>query len=160
MCCFEFETNDEKEDDRSEAFVGDTILPVYTPNVGGADVRVEQPLKRYLNTLEIIVEREFDRVWPGHRDVIGAPSKRAQAITDHHRERARRVIRILEKCGPSNAWEVSAQLFGDLKGIHIMHGPGEAYAHLDHLSRHDLVERTSDGYYVLKEAEIAISDVI
>jgi len=37
LCCFETESGD-------EAFVGDALLPVYTPNVGGADVRVERPL--------------------------------------------------------------------------------------------------------------------
>lgn len=162
LCCFEFKTNDENGEsgDHSEAFVGDAVLPVYTPNVGGADVRVNRPLERYLDTLKTITEREFDRVWPGHRDVIDTPAERAQFIVEHHRERAGRVVEVLNEYGPANAWEVSAQLFGDLEGIHIMHGPGEAYAHLDHLARHGLVEATPDGYNLLDETEATIDDVI
>jgi glyoxylase-like metal-dependent hydrolase (beta-lactamase superfamily II) len=165
LCCFEFEADNMEEDndggrDHPEAFVGDAVLPVYTPNVGGADVRVDRPLERYLNSLETIAKRKFDRVWPGHRDVIDNPTERAQFIVDHHRERARRVVEILGEHGPAEAWKVSAQLFGNLEGIHIMHGPGEAYAHLDHLARHGLVEATPDGYNLLNKTEATIDDVI
>ncbi|MFB6175609.1 MAG: MBL fold metallo-hydrolase, partial [Halobaculum sp.] len=37
--------------DDTAAFVGDAILPKYTPNVGGADVRVENPLAAYVASL-------------------------------------------------------------------------------------------------------------
>jgi len=129
-----------------EALVGDAILPEYTPNVGGADVRVDRPLERYLDTLETIIDEDFERVWPGHRGVIESPTERARTIIEHHRNRARKVLAILSEAGPADAWTVSAHLFGDLEGIHILHGPGEAYAHLDHLERHGLVERTRTGY--------------
>lgn len=141
QCCFEFRT-----DNGLEAFGGDALLPVYTPNVGGADVRVDRPLERYRDTLQTIATREFERVWPGHRGVITDPTDRARSIVDHHRERAERVCTVLADHGPATAWETSAHLFGDLEGIHVMHGPGEAYAHLDHLQRHGIVTTTHDGY--------------
>ncbi|MDL5361570.1 MBL fold metallo-hydrolase [Halalkalicoccus sp. NIPERK01] len=145
LCCFAFEA--------SEAFVGDTILPVYTPNVGGADVRVEAPLERYLDSLRTLIERDFERVWPGHRDAIEEPTGRARYIVDHHRERTERVLDVLEG-GPANAWEVSAELFGDLEGIHVMHGPGEAYAHLDHLERAGVVERDGKEYVLVSDPDL------
>lgn len=43
--------------------------------------------------------------------------------------------------GPTDAWTISAELFGDLTGIHVMHSPGEAFAHLDHLESDGCVER-------------------
>ena len=135
-----------------EAFVGDVILPVYTPNVGGADLRLEQPLERYLETLDAIIDREYDRVWPGHRDVIDDPSGRAATIRDHHRERTERVVDVLRTEGPASAWEVSDSLFGSLEGIHILHGPGEAFAHLDHLEHHGVVDRTDEGYRLREES--------
>ncbi|RRJ30138.1 MBL fold metallo-hydrolase [Halocatena pleomorpha] len=141
QCCFEFHA-----DDGLAAFGGDALLPVYTPNVGGADVRVDRPLERYRNTLETIATRAFERVWPGHRGVITDPTDRARSIIDHHRERAERVCTVVADHGPATAWETSAHLFGDLEGIHVMHGPGEAYAHLDHLQRHGIVTATDDGY--------------
>jgi glyoxylase-like metal-dependent hydrolase (beta-lactamase superfamily II) len=147
LCCFVF-----RGDSGREAFVGDAILPKYTPNVGGADIRVDAPLATYLETLDRLADHEFARIWPGHRDVIEAPTARAREIIDHHRERARRVLDILREEGPADAWTVSDRLFGDLEGIHILHGPGEAYAHLDHLDRHGFVTRTGDGYRVTAES--------
>ncbi len=145
LSCFEIETGG-----RSEAFVGDAILPVYTPNVGGADVRVERPLERYLTTLRRLADREYDRLWPGHRDPIDDPRDRALEIVDHHRERSEKILGILEEHGPANAWEVSAHQFGDLEGIHIVHGPGEAFAHLDHL-RHEGTLSVREKRYRLGE---------
>lgn len=129
-----------------EALVGDALLPEYTPNVGGADVRVDQPLAQYIQTLESLIEADFSRVWPGHRERIDTPIERAHEILDHHRARSQNVINVLADVGPADAWTVSAHLFGGLEGIHILHGPGEAYAHIEHLKRHGVVERTPDGY--------------
>jgi hypothetical protein len=128
------------------------LLPHYTPNVGGADVRVERPLANYLDTLERIINEGFVRAWPGHRDPIGDPAGRARDIITHHRERTENVLAVLREHGPATAWTVSAHLFGDLSAIHILHGPGEAYAHLEHLSAHGIVERTEERYRLLGSA--------
>ncbi|EMA43837.1 MBL fold metallo-hydrolase [Halococcus saccharolyticus] len=137
-------------DQGRELFSGDALLPHYTPNVGGADVRVEGPLARYLTTLERIVDGEFDRAHPGHRDPIEDPAGRAREIAAHHRERTGRVVDVLAETGPTDAWTVSARLFGDLSSIHILHGPGEAYAHLDHLAADGVVERTGREYRLVE----------
>jgi hydroxyacylglutathione hydrolase len=111
---------------------GDALLPYYTPNVGGADVRVEGALAAYLETLTGIVEADYARAWPGHRGAIVDPAGRAADIVAHHRERTERVVDVL-RAGPADPWTVSAELFGDLSSIHILHGPGESHAHLEHL---------------------------
>ena len=137
LCMYEY---------RTQVFSGDALLPKYTPNVGGADLRVERPLAQYLETLETIAERDYERAWPGHRDPIDDPTGRAREIIDHHRERAYRVLDALDRLAPADAWTVSDDLFGDLEHIHILHGPGEAHAHLEHLVRAGDVERVDDGY--------------
>lgn len=131
---------------RREAFVGDAILPKYTPNVGGADVRVEAPLEQYADSLVEIVERDWDRALPGHRDPIDDPAGRAREILSHHRERTENVVDVLERHGACDVWTVSHHLFGELETIHILHGPGEAFAHLDHLKRHGIVEQEATDY--------------
>jgi glyoxylase-like metal-dependent hydrolase (beta-lactamase superfamily II) len=141
LCMFEADLEDGRE-----VFSGDVLLPVYTPNVGGADVRVENPLEKYLRALQGIVDAGYARAWPGHRDPIDDPAARAQHIIDHHEERAWRVLDALERLGPCNTWTVSADLFGDLEGIHILHGPGESYAHLEHLERAGTVVREGTEY--------------
>lgn len=135
-----------------EAFVGDAILPVYTPNIGGADARVERPLATYAHSLEALIDRGFDTVWPGHREPIDDPAARARTILQHHRDRTSRVLQVLREHGPADAWMVSAELFGALESIHIMHGPGEAWAHLDHLEHHGLVEQDDVGYRLVDRA--------
>jgi len=129
-----------------QAFVGDVILPKYTPNVGGADVRVDAPLETYVDSLVEVVERDWDRAQPGHRDPIDDPAGRAREILDHHRERTGKVIDVLDRHGACDIWTVSRHLFGELETIHILHGPGEAFAHLDHLERHGVVEREATDY--------------
>jgi len=129
---------------RLEAFVGDVILPEYTPNVGGADLRLDRPLAQYVDSLDRLIGLDLDYAWPGHRDPIAAPSERARAIRAHHVERTRRVVDALREHGPADAWTVSAHLFGELEDIHILHGPGEAFAHLDHLEHAGVVDR--DGF--------------
>lgn len=135
-------------DGRREAFVGDAILPKYTPNVGGADVRVEAPLANYLDGLDRIVELDLDRAWPGHRGAIFAPTERARDIAHHHERRTNRVLEVVRDTGPVTAWEVSDALFGHLENIHILHGPGESYAHLDHLVEANVLAETATGYVV------------
>lgn len=122
-------------DGRPVVFSGDALLPVYTPNVGGADVRVDNPLATYLRALRDIADAGYARAWPGHREPIDDPASRAEHIIHHHEERAWRVLRIVQQHGPIDTWSVSDALFGDLDGIHILHGPGEAFAHLTHLER-------------------------
>ncbi|WP_135822393.1 MBL fold metallo-hydrolase [Halostella litorea] len=133
-------------------FTGDALLPEYTPNVGGADVRVDEPLEKYLRALRAIADAEYARAWPGHRDPIDDPTARAEHIIHHHEERALRVLQVLEGSGPLDTWEVSAELFGDLDGIHILHGPGEAYAHLEHLERAGAVVEQGRTYRISDRA--------
>ncbi len=134
------------DDATEEVFTGDALLPKYTPNVGGADVRVEGALAAYAESLARIVARDFDAAHPGHRQRIDEPSRRAAAILDHHRHRTRRVIEVLDESGPATAWEVSAALFGSLEDIHVLHGPGEAFSHLDHLADAGVVEPDGTAY--------------
>ncbi|MFB6170275.1 MAG: MBL fold metallo-hydrolase [Haloarculaceae archaeon] len=142
-------------------FSGDALLPRYTPNVGGADVRMETPLAAYLGALQRIIDRDFSVAYPGHRDRIEDPTDRAHVIADHHRDRTENVLEVLEEEGAATAWTVSDRLFGDLESIHILHGPGEAWAHLDHLERHGVVTRDDRRYErVVEDVDVdALFDV-
>ena len=141
LCMFEAELEGERQ-----VFSSDALLPVYTPNVGGADVRVDRPLEKYLGALQRIVDADYDRAWPGHREPIDDPAGRAQYIIDHHETRSWRVLDALDRRGPCDTWTVSAELFGELEDIHILHGPGESYAHLEQLEREGTVVRDGTEY--------------
>lgn len=128
-------------EDRNEAFVGDALLPEYTPNVGGADPRVERPVPTYASSLRWLAAADLDRVYPGHRDPIDDPAGRAREILEHHEDRTERTREALATLGASTAWDVALELFGDLESIHVMHGPGEAWAHLEALVEEGVAER-------------------
>ncbi len=140
-------------DEQEAAFVGDVILPRYTPNVGGADLRLSEPLADYVDSLVRFADRDPAVAYPGHRDPIRDPADRAREILTHHRDRTRRVIDTLAERGPATPWAVSAALFGDLDEIHILHGPGEAYAHLAHLAAAGVVERRGRQYALVADPE-------
>ncbi|SDJ42870.1 Glyoxylase, beta-lactamase superfamily II [Halovenus aranensis] len=142
LCLFELDDGTEGTDVLSS----DALLPKYTPNVGGADVRVERPLDQYVDTLRAIASADYDRAWPGHRSVIDDPTDRAEYIIDHHEERSYRVLDALRRHGPCDTWTVSDDLFGELHSIHILHGPGESYAHLEHLEREGYIHRDGTEY--------------
>jgi len=135
------------------AFVGDAILPRYTPNVGGADLRLSEPLADYADSLVRFADHGPAVAYPGHRDPILDPAGRAREILAHHRDRTRRVIDALAELGPATPWAVSGELFGDLAEIHILHGPGEAYAHLAHLAAAGVVERRERRYALTTDPE-------
>jgi glyoxylase-like metal-dependent hydrolase (beta-lactamase superfamily II) len=130
---------------------GDAVLPHYTPNVGGADIRLTGALERYRQSLERFASMAFDRALPGHREPIHNPSTRAEYILAHHEERARRVLGLLSEDEWMDTWTVSAHLFGELEGIHVLHGPGEAHAHLEHLTKMGATEASDGGYRLTPE---------
>ena len=125
--------------------VGDAMLPTTTPNVGG-DIRCENPLADFLLAIQRIVDANPDVVWPGHGEPIRTPIERANAISAHHRHRAGRMLDALNTETVASPWTIAERVFGDLSGIHVLNGTGEAAAHLTFLATHDLVEE-NDGRY-------------
>lgn len=151
-CFYHYETFE-----ATEVFVGDAVLPNHTPNIG-SDIRVTNPLKQYLQSLKTINNREFNRLRPGHGDVIEDPADRIAEIRSHHEERCRRIVAALQKHGPAKPWTIAEYLFGDLQDVHIMHGIGEAYIHLDYLQHHDILDTVGEEFQ-LRDLEPNISAI-
>lgn len=148
--CFAFEGS---SDGGREVITGDTILPNYTPNVGGTDTRMEHPLDNYLSSLHALAAGDYGRGWPGHREPIADPTGRAHEIVAHHEQRAGQILAILDRAGPATVWEVCTELFGELQRFHILVGAGEAFAHLDHLERQGDIEYVGGTYRLVDGIE-------
>jgi len=128
---------------RKGVFVGDAVLPTYTPNVGGSDVRVDEPLETYLRSLSRLAGRDGP-AHPGHGAALDLEERIGQ-IVDHHETRSRRVRSVLLEAGePTTPWTVARALFGEMVGVHAQMGVGEAAAHLTYLWRREAVERVND----------------
>lgn len=132
-------------------FLGDLLLPRYSPNVGGSDTRMSDPLREYLASLSRLEDMSDDLVGhPGHGRDLSITDAISAART-HHVSRAQAAVDVLEREGTQTAWEVAVRLFGTLEGIHVKFGAGEAAAHLDRLVTAGLVARSDStpGRYSL-----------
>lgn len=136
---------------RGDLLVGDAVLPTYTPNVGGGDTRMADPLSAYLDALDRIaalgwtdVEAGDVRLHPGHGTTVAFPD-RIEVIRDHHGERTERVLGVLDAGGPATPWAVATELFGEMRGYHAKMGAGEAAAHLVRLRREERVQLVGEA---------------
>ncbi len=145
--CYEFE-------DGHGVFTGDTLLPGYTPNIGGGEFR-EMPslLDQYLSSLEFFFGSTYDAAWPGHRGVISDPDVRARTIIQHHWDRLSHVLAAVRSYDGLDVRTLADHLFGSLEELHVFIGCAEAAIHLDYLATNDLVRETSDGYETTPEAD-------
>ena len=137
-------------------FVGDAVLPTYTPNVGGSDTRLEPALETYLDALDRLVERvdtgadAAPDAYPGHGATVDLPA-RARTIRTHHAERLRDAVDALPDPDDDGAdpgrtpWAVARDLFGRMEGIHAKMGAGEAAAHLAFAADHGFAERVGEA---------------
>ena len=139
--------------------VGDAVLPTYTPNVGGSDTRVESALSTYLDTLEDLLDRFGDAsptatdAYPGHGSTVDL-SARIRTIRRHHAERITDAVGALPDPNDADAagtdtpgrtpWAVARDLFGEMAGIHVKMGAGEAAAHLTFAAEHGFAERVAE----------------
>ncbi|WP_266081205.1 MBL fold metallo-hydrolase [Haladaptatus caseinilyticus] len=121
-----------------QLFVGDAVLPTYTPNVGGSDTRIKQPLQTYYQTLDRLQTRE-EIAYPGHGKNVSL-GDRIDEIFAHHKKRSEQVLGLVQKQGPVTPWEIATILFGDMSGIHVKLGAGEAAAHLTDLAEKEDIE--------------------
>ena len=135
---------------RSDLFVGDAVLPTYTPNVGGGDTRLDDPLSTYRRTLDRIASFDWTRadfvdvtLHPGHGEDVDFPG-RVEAIRRHHDGRSELVLGVLREVGPATPWTVATELFGEMVGTHAKMGAGEAAAHLVGLRETGKVELVGD----------------
>lgn len=124
-------------------FVGDTVLPTYTPNVGGSDTRAENPLASFLESLDRL-ERHGGVLHPGHGTSLDIPA-RIDTIRAHHRRRSRRVFDCVTNLERPTPWEVAVELFGEMHGVHVKFGAGEAAAHLAYLVESGDIEEIADA---------------
>lgn len=132
------------------AIVGDHVLGHITPNPvlrppSQAEGARPRPLLEFNTSLPALRERGFDRLLPGHGDVVRDPAERIAEILSFHEDRTDTVAAILEDRGEATAFEVMAGLFGDLPLADQFMGMSEAISHLDVLEDRDRVRRDESG---------------
>lgn len=151
------------------ALVGDLVLPGTSPNVGGGDTRMRNPLPTYLDSLDRLERRvgaeaghrsddggatpqadasEAKTVHPGH-GMAFALAPRLAELRDHHDERLENCVAAVadlrtDAPGVVTPFAVAETLFGEMRGIHAKMGAGEAASHLAAAAAGGRLIRVSD----------------
>jgi glyoxylase-like metal-dependent hydrolase (beta-lactamase superfamily II) len=135
------------------AFVGDAVLSSYTPNYGGSDTRMTDPLAAFHESLTRI-ETAADTASPGHGQIADLEA-RIRTLRAHWQQRAEAVLGSVPVETTVTPWEVARELFGEMAGPHVKLGAGEAAAQLIRLEALDLVtEVRPSAYRARPEADL------
>lgn len=121
---------------------GDHMLIDITPNIQCWE-DTQNPLKDYLNSLDMVSGLDVDIVLPGHRRIFTHFHERIRELKQHHQHRLEEAEEILGKGDSQSAFAVAARMSWDIKSASWDAFPiaqkwfatGEALAHLRYLER-------------------------
>jgi glyoxylase-like metal-dependent hydrolase (beta-lactamase superfamily II) len=123
---------------------GDALLGGITPNVGLWPASAPDPLSDYLGSLARIAELDPRLALPGHGERILDPAGRAREIVEHHEDRLRRTLALLES-EPRSGYDISRTLFPDALAPSLRRfAVAETLAHLEHLVHAGRASRVAD----------------
>jgi len=122
-------------------FTGDHILPRITPSTGHEMEPEAHPLRSYLPSLELFLNRPDTALLPAHGAVTDSVAERAAELLAHHAERFDAVVTRIA-AGDSTALEIAGNLtwtrhdlqLSALNEVHAMTAVLEVLAHLDVLA--------------------------
>ncbi len=143
------------EPDKKLFVSGDHILSDITPNISLWSYD-ENPLNKYLTSLDKVYNLDVEIVLPGHRGIFNNYKERIQELKYHHQKRASEVLVILEE-GNKNAFQVASQMNWDVTyeswelfpSLQKWFAFGEAISHLKYLEEKGKVQRETEGRKVV-----------
>jgi glyoxylase-like metal-dependent hydrolase (beta-lactamase superfamily II) len=139
------------EPDQKILLSGDHILPQITPNVSVHPQSIENPLGRYVNSLEEIRRLDVKLVLPGHDKPFTRLVPRIDEIIQHH---ARRNAEILEVIGTGRKtpYEIAGRIpwaeksgWQGLPPFHQRIAIFETLAHLEMMAAESRVDKLPRG---------------
>ncbi|AHC51411.1 beta-lactamase [Sulfolobus acidocaldarius SUSAZ] len=134
-------------------FCGDHILPNVTPNVS-LHAPYDDPLGRYLNSLDKIEKLEIKTIYPAHGEPFTNVKERIEEIKKHHFHRLQEIIDILEKKGRVSAFEIAMNIswyrkWDELSNFDKQLAMGETMAHIKYLLYRDKIKEINDGTSII-----------
>lgn len=137
-----------------EGFSGDTLLPGYTPNIGGGEFRdTDTLLAQYIDSLDQLARSDLSCMYPGHRETIDNPTARAKNIIRHHRNRLTDLVDTIRTSELTTVREITTELLGSVEGLHMFIGCAETDVHMEYLEVADLLWETATGYELAADAK-------
>jgi glyoxylase-like metal-dependent hydrolase (beta-lactamase superfamily II) len=138
---------------------GDHILPKITPNISLNPQSIENPLGRYLKSLQEIKQLDVKLTLPGHDRPFSQLKPRIDEIIRHHDQRNLEILEAIES-GARTPYQIAQKIswgdhndWRDLPPFHQRMAVFETLAHLEMLaveSRVNKLPRRGITYYVQK----------
>lgn len=126
--------------DHGLLFSGDHVLPTITPSIGFELGEWDLPLGRFLDSLQLLLERPDARLMPAHGYPGDSVHARVEALLEHHRVRFDEVRAAVQAAGGSATgagvaerllWTRRRTPFAELDDFNRMIAVCETIAHLD-----------------------------
>jgi glyoxylase-like metal-dependent hydrolase (beta-lactamase superfamily II) len=137
---------------------GDHVLPVITPNVSLHPQQRENPLRDFLESLDLVARLEVDRMLPAHEWDIDWFQRRLDEIRGHHRERLEAMIDAVGMDGAVTATHVARSVTWTTGGYDSFSpwmkraAIGETLAHLHYLVGEGRLAQSEENGLVLFRA--------
>jgi glyoxylase-like metal-dependent hydrolase (beta-lactamase superfamily II) len=151
------------EPEKKVLISGDHILPKITPNVSVNPQSIENPLGRYLQSLEEIKQLDIELTLPGHDQPFQNLKLRINEIAHHHFIRNLEMLEVIAT-NPRSAYYIAKKItwgnnggsWEDLPPFHKRMAVFETLAHLEMMaaeSRIDKLPKKGIIYYQQKETK-------
>lgn len=128
---------------------GDHILPTITPNIGLHPQSIENPLGRYLNSLEDLKKMDINLVLPGHERPFAQLRTRIDELIRHHEQRNQEILATING-EAKTAYQIAMQItWGDgesLQAMPLFHrrlALSETLAHLEMMTINGQINKSA-----------------
>jgi glyoxylase-like metal-dependent hydrolase (beta-lactamase superfamily II) len=135
------------EPDKKILLSGDHILPKITPNVGVHPQSIENPLGRYLKSLEELKRLDIKLTLPGHNRPFTRIVPRIDEIIRHHDYRNQEILKAIE-LSPKTTYLIAQKItwsdngsWNDLPLFHQRMAIFETLAHLEMMAAEGRVDK-------------------
>jgi len=126
---------------------GDVLLPTIATNAALHVQQIQNPLRKYLNSILALKELDIDLVLPGHEYIFSNYKQRIDELVLHHQKKDEGIWQAFTNKEPHTAYEVSKELFWSLKARNVafphLSGWDKRFAVLQTIAH--LEELTYDG---------------
>lgn len=132
--------------DRRLLLSGDHVLPRITPNISAHPQQRQEPLGDFLQSLRKVRDLPVDEVLPAHEYRFAGLPARVDEMIDHHHDRLREMLELIEADAGCTSWELTQELTWSRPWEEIPHfmrraANGETLAHLHLLERRGWLRR-------------------
>jgi glyoxylase-like metal-dependent hydrolase (beta-lactamase superfamily II) len=135
------------EPDKKVLLSGDHILPTITPNISRHPQSLENPLGRYIDSLNELKKLDTELILPGHDEPFTGLKQRIDEIIQHHEQRNREILAAV-KAGPKTAYQIALEVtwgisgsWQDLPNFHKRMAVFETLSHLALMTANNRTEK-------------------